>query len=125
MGRWTVKPAEPLLVTCVTGRGQRANVAFRYDGKQHVHIYDPILHAQRVETFRRYRVFIEVPWEHSNIQQVAVVGWPDDVTFIFDVPGLTEDQATAWAQRLDVRDVAPPIDLLSQREKKGRNDDSG
>lgn len=100
---------EPILITCVTSRGQRANVAFRYDGKQHVNIYDPLLHTQRIETFRRYRVYIETPWEHSHITQIAVVGWPDDVTFIFDVPGLTEQQGTSWAEKLDIRDVAPPI----------------
>jgi hypothetical protein len=97
------------MVTCVTGRGERANVAFCYDGKQHVDLYDPIMHVRRVETFRRYRVFIEVPWEHAEIQRIAVVGWPDDVTFIFDVPGLTEKEGMEWAQKIDIRDVAPPV----------------
>jgi hypothetical protein len=107
-----MKPAEPLLITCVTERGERANVAFKFDGKQYVHVYDPILRRQRVETFRRYRVFVAVPWEHTNIKRIAVVGWPDDVTLIFDVPGLTEEQGKQWAQSIDIRDVAPPINLL-------------
>jgi hypothetical protein len=103
------KPAEPVAIICMTERGERANVAFRYDGKQYVDLMDPLLHARRVETFRRYRVFIEVPWEYSNIRQIAVVGWPDDITLIFDVPGLNEEQAMKWAQGIDIRDVAPPL----------------
>jgi hypothetical protein len=103
------KPVEPIAIICLTGRGERANVAFRYDGKKYVDLYDPLLKQRRTETFRRYRVFIEVPWEYSNIKQIAVVGWPDDIVLIFDVPGLNEDQAAKWAQGIDIRDVAPPI----------------
>jgi hypothetical protein len=104
-----MKPADPVAIICLTRRGQRANVAFKYDGKKYVDLFDPVLRQRRTETFRRYRVFIEVPWEHAQIKQIAVVGWPDDVVFIFDVPGLTEEEAQRWVQGIDIRDVAPPI----------------
>jgi len=114
-----VKAPEPLMITAITERGLRANVSFRFDGFQYVHIYDPIIRRQRVEKFRRYRVFIEVPWEYTHIQRIAVVGWPDDVTLIFDVPGLSEDEARDWAQRIDIREVAPPIGTLGTPNDKG------
>jgi hypothetical protein len=91
-----MKPADPVAIICLTRRGQHANVAFRYDGKKYVDLFDPVLRQRRTETFRRYRVFIEVPWEHAQIKQIAV-------------PGLTEEEAQRWVQGIDIRDVAPPI----------------
>jgi hypothetical protein len=113
--------AEPHAIICLTSRGQRADVAFRYDGKHYVDLYDPMLKQRRRETFRRYRVFIEVPWETSEIRQIAILGWHDDITFIFDVPGLTEEEAVKWAQAIDIRDVAPKISPLPRDGQNGPN----
>lgn len=104
-----MKLSEPVRISAILDNGIRFDCAFKFDCWQSVTSYHPAFGSQR-SNFRAYRVQVEVPWERiPNVKRFDIVGWPDDVTFVFDVPGMSEGEAQKWAAAIEFNDVAPPI----------------
>lgn len=65
---------------------------------------------------REYRVVAELHWERMTIVRLDIFGWPDDVTFCFDTPGLSEAERAQWEANFsdainDLPYPAPKSDL--------------
>lgn len=61
----------------------------------------------RTEGFRQYRVIVEVPWDRVNVIRIDVHGWPDDVNFLFEVPGMSEGEAQQWISHINITEKPP------------------
>lgn len=104
-----MKPVEPVSISAVLDNGVRFPCAFKFDCDQKVTSFHPA-NGLSASVFRKYLVYVEVPWERiTNVKRFDIVGWPDDVTFTFDVAGMSEGEAQKWASTIEFRDVAPPM----------------
>lgn len=99
-----VKLAEPGHVTAYTDTGVMFDCAVVFDCMQTATI-GSLTEGMRIEQFRKYRVICEIPWERVNVVRFDITGWPDDVTFAFDLPGMSEAQAREWVSHRTIREL--------------------
>jgi hypothetical protein len=95
--------AEPGHVTAYTDTGVMFPCAVVFDCMQTAAIEH--LGGVTTERFRKYRVVCEIPWQNVNVIRFDIAGWPDDVTFAFDLPGMTEDEARHWMTFRQIREL--------------------
>jgi hypothetical protein len=100
---------EPQAIRAVLDNGIEFGCALKFDGWETTAFRPPSLTAAlRVQTtrFRRYVVMVEVPWERiPNIVRFDIVGWPDDVVFTFEVPGMTDAECVEWGSTKEFREL--------------------
>jgi hypothetical protein len=85
---------------------------FRFDTMTTANIYRHDWKRTVLERFRKYKVIIEIPWENANVERIDIYGWPEDVTFSFELGGvrgslqeMSESQVRQWISRIPVRDL--------------------
>jgi hypothetical protein len=98
-----MKITEPQQIIAYTDTGVMFPCAINFECWQTARFQTPLGITQ--ERVRKYRVVCEIPWERVNVVRFDIIGWPDDVTFAFDLPNMTEAESKAWAQRIPMNEL--------------------
>jgi hypothetical protein len=98
-----MKITEPQQVIAYTDTGVMIPCALRFECMTNARIQTPL--GVTEQRYRKYRVVCEIPWERINVVRFDIIGWPDDVTFAFDVPGMTRADSMAWAARIPMNEL--------------------